>query len=833
MEDPIRRGTARGNAERAGLRPRTLVSALIIDVKYALRGLRRSPRDTWIAVATLALGIGASTAMFSAVNHVLWRPFPFRDEARLIRLREMSVDTNGHAHPYNMSSRAFLAVRAKAGDVLDGLVAMSGQNMTLLGGDVAERVSVVLQSEGFENTLDVKPVLGRALTIDEERRGIDSGVALVSHAMWQSRFGGMPSVLGTTVRLDDRAFTIVGVMPPQYAFPYLAQFWIPWRLDTADQSRDFAVWGHLRRGVTDRQLRESMDRVAAGLRRDYAALPPTYSLEIRSIRENLMGDQQRPLVALSESVTLMLLLASVNVATLLLARSVARRREFAIRLALGQSHVRAVGQQFVESATLAAIGCAGGLILTMWVATVTARLVPTVLTGQLGLTTPEIDWRVAMFAVAASLISATVAGVMPAVATWQTPPRAVLNDGTRTMSIGRRQGALLGVLIVVETALTVVLMATGGLVIRNFVRLQARPLGFDPHGLLAIELTPPPERYGSPDKRSALARDVVAAARNVAGATRAAITTVNPLGGGTWAAPMLSEDAARRSPDAAFNANYRLVSPGLFSTMGIALQRGRDFSGFDRRESERVVIVSARLANRVWPNQDAIGRRIRFARPDAAWLRVVGIVDNVDDAHDPGVPTETVYVPYEQAAQSAAAEHLYIMVRVNRDPLSVVTDVRRAIASLDQELAPYAPVAMDTYRSEALVRERVSAGLMIGFCAFGLLLGALGVYGVISLTVAERSPEFGVRVALGARMWDVVRLAVGRTMMRVVAGICVGTVAALGLNRVVAGLLADGGAVDARMITAAATLITVAALAACAAPAIAIGRLNPVAVLRN
>ena len=815
------------------MRFRSMLSALIIDIKFALRGLRRSPRDTWIAIATFALGIGASTAMFSAVNHVLWRPFPFRDEARLIRLREMIVDAIGHASPYNMSSRAILAVRANASDVLDGLVAMSGQNMTLVGGEVAERVSVVLQSEGFENTLDVQPVLGRALTIDEERRGIDSGVALVSHAMWQSRFGGAPSVLGTTVRLDDRTFAIVGVMPPQYAFPYFAQFWVPWRLDAADRSRDFAVWGHLRGGVTDRQLRESMDRVAAGIRRDSAALPATYSLEIRSIRENLMGDQHRPLVALSESVTLMLLLASVNVATLLLARSVARRREFAIRLALGQSHLRAVGQLFVESAMLAAIGCAGGLILTTWVATVTARLVPTVLTGQLGLTTPEIDWRVAMFAVAGSLVSATVAGVMPAVATWRTPPRAILNDGTRTMSIGRRQGALLGVLIVVETALTVVLLATGGLVIRNFVRLQTRPLGFDPHGLLAIELTPPPERYDSPDKRSALARDIVAAVINVAGATRAAITTVNPLGGGTWAAPVVSEDDARRIPDAAFNANFRLVSPGLFSTMGIALQRGRDFSAFDRRESERVVIVSARLASQVWPNQDAIGRRVRFGRADAAWLRVVGIVDNVDDAHDPGVPTETVYLPYEQMAQSAAAEHFYIMVRTNRGVLSIVNDVRRAIAAVDEGLAPYAPVAMDTYRSEALVRERVSAGLMIGFSAFGLVLGALGVYGVISLTVAERSPEFGVRVALGARMWHVVGLAVGRSMMLVVAGICAGTAAALGLNRVVAGLLADGGAVDVPMVAAAATLITVAALAACAAPAIALGRLNPVTVLRN
>jgi putative ABC transport system permease protein len=810
-----------------------MLATFFQDLKHAQRVLRRSPRDTGIAVAILSLGIGANTAMFSAVNHVLRRPFPFRGEARLVRLREMTVDTTGQPHPYNVSSRTLAGIREQATDVLDGLVGMSSQDMTLFGTGLPERVSVVFQTEGFEDTLHVKPVLGRALTREEERRGLDAGVALVSHAFWQSHFGGASSTLGAAVRLGDRTLTIVGIMPPQYAFPYEAQFWAPWRPDPADTSTEFAVWGHMRPGVTPAQLRQAMDRVAAAVRRENPALLPTYGIEIMTIRENLMGNQQRPLVAVAEIVMLMLLIASVNVATLLLARSVSRRREFAIRAALGQSRARNASQLFAESLTLASFGCAAGLLVTTWLAPVTAALVPRVLSAQLGLVTPRTDWRVAAFAAVTTLTSAVIAAVVPLAGTWRTDPQRVLSDGSRSATVGRRHQALLGAMIVAETALTVVLLAGGGLVIRNFVRLQSHPLGFDAHGLLAIELTPPLDRYPGGDQRAALVRDVVAALSSTSGVGSAAVTTVNPLGGGTWVAPVVSEDDVRQRPGTIFAVNHRLISPALFQTMGVPLLRGRDFSAFDRAGAQPVAIVSDSLARRLWPDSDPIGRRIRLARPNTPWLTVVGIVDNVYDAHDADSPKDTWYLPYEQFAATPAAEHIYLMVRDGDAPLAIVDEVRRAVARVDPDLALYKPAAMDAYFSESIARERVSATLMVGFGAFGLLLASLGAYGVMALTVAQRVPEFGIRVALGASPADLVPLAVTRGLALVAAGLAAGALIALALNRALNGLLSDGGAIDMSMLATAATLILLAALAACVLPALSISRLDPVDALRN
>jgi putative ABC transport system permease protein len=810
-----------------------MLSTFLQDLKHAVRVLRRAPRDTGIAVAILSLGIGANTAMFSAVNHVLRRPFPFRDEARLVRLREMTVDTTGQPHPYNVSSRTLAGIRAQATDVLDGLVGMSAQDMTLFGTGLPERVSVVFQTEGFEDTLDVSPVFGRALTREEEHRGLDAGVVLVSHAFWQSHFGGVSSTLGSAVRLGDRTLTIVGIMPPQYAFPYDAQFWVPWRPDPADTSTEFAVWGHVRPGVTPAQLRHAMDRVAAGVRRENPALLPTYGIEITTIRDNLMGDQQRPLVAVAEVVTLMLLIASVNVATLLLARSVARRREFAIRAALGQSRARNASQLFAESLALASFGCAAGLLVTTWLAPVTAALVPRVLSAQLGLVTPRTDWRVAAFAAVTTLTSAVIATVVPLAGMWRTDPQRVLSDGSRSATVGRRHQALLGTMIVAETALTVVLLAGGGLVIRNFMRLQSHPLGFDAHGLLAIELTPPLDRYPGGDQRATLVRDVVAALSSTSGVASTGVTTVNPLGGGTWVAPVESEDDVRQRPGTIFAVNHRLISPGLFQTMGVPLLRGRDFSAFDRADGQRVAIVSDSLARRLWPGVDPIGRRIRLARPNTPWLTVVGIVDNVYDAHDADSPRDTWYLPYEQSASTAAAEHIYLMVRDGDAPLAIVDEVRRAVARVDPDLAPYKPVAMDAYFSDSIARERVSATLMLAFGAFGLLLASLGVYGVMALTVAQRIPEFGIRVALGASPADLVPLAITRGLALVAGGLAAGAAIALALNRLLNGLLSEGDAIDVPMLAAAATLILLAAVAACALPALSISRLDPVEALRN
>jgi len=785
-----------------------MLSGFLQDLRFAFRLLRRSPRDTFIAAAIFGLGVGANTAMFSAVNHVLWRPFPFPDEARLVRLREMVTSADGTMYPFNMSSAAILAFRRGASDVFTDVVAMSGQNMALAGTDAAERVSVVLQTEGYEGTLGVKPAAGRSLTADELRRGVDAGVALMSHATWETRFGKSDAAIGSSVRLDDRTFTIVGVMPPQYAFPYDAQFWIPWRLDATD-------------------------RIAAQIRRDRPDLPSGYGIEIRTLRENLLGDQERPLLAVTEIVAFMLLIGAVNVATLLLARAVARWREFAVRAAIGQSRGRLIGQLLAEAIALASLGCVAGLLLAGWLAPLTTSFVPRVLSGQLGLSSPHTDWRVAIFAVGMSVASAIVAGMLPGIATLRADPQLALAGGGRTLSGGRASRRMLGALIVAETALTLILLAGAGLIIRNFIRLQSQPLGFEARGLLAIELTPEPSAYGDAVRRAGLMRRLVDELSTVPGVSSAGITTVNPLGGGTWGATIVSDEMLARDPNAVLHVNHRLVTAGLLKTMGTPIVGGRDFSNADRSGTQPVAIVSELLARRLWPNQDAVGRRLRIVRAGSPWVTVVGVAGNVSDAHDPGVPAETWYLPYEQYAETAAAEHVYMMVRDGADPTALVASVRRAVARVDRTLAPYGPVAMDAYRTESIARERASAAFMSGFGVFGLLLAALGVYGVMALSVAQRRVEFGIRMALGARPADILPLVLRRSLALVAGGIVVGIAVAAGLNRMIAGLLTAAVGIDVATLSVAAALILVTALVACLVPALAAQRLDPVAALKQ
>ncbi|HYM25802.1 MAG TPA: ABC transporter permease, partial [Vicinamibacterales bacterium] len=623
------------------------------DFKYAVRTLQRSPRNTAIAAAILALAIGINTAMFSGINHVLLRPLPFPDADRLVRLRDEITDANGLRHPFNMSSRSF-TIASNAADAFDEVVAMSGENMTLVaqsGGELPERVSVVRQSAGVDRVLGVHPAMGRTFSAAEEAEGEHSGVALVSHSLWQTRLGGTDAVLGSRIQLDDRAFTVVGVMPPAYAFPYHAQVWIPFTVDPADQSRDFAVWAHLKPGVTERQMGESLDRTAARVRQAQTT-GGTYRIEVMTLRDNLIGSQDAPLRALSAIVAFLLLIACVNVATLLLASAVSRRREFAIRAALGASRARQIRQVFFETLLLAAMGCLAGVLLAAWIAPLTARLMPAVFVEELGLVQPHTDWRVAAFAAAAGVFSALLAALLPAFGASLTEPQSAILEQTRSATMGRSGRRLLGALVIAEGAFTVVLLAGAGLVVNNFVRLQAEPLGFDAKRLLTAELVPPEARYAAGPPRAQLLPAILERVRAEPGVGRAAATTVNPLGGGTWGAPVITEEAEARDPGAAVNVNHRLITPGLFATMGIPLLRGRDFTPQDRRGSPMVVIVSERMAHRLWPNQDPIGRRIRIARAGQPWLTVVGVAGDVADSHFPEVPKETWYVPYDQHAQT-------------------------------------------------------------------------------------------------------------------------------------------------------------------------------------
>jgi putative ABC transport system permease protein len=454
-----------------------------------------------------------------------------------------------------------------------------------------------------------------------------------------------------------------------------------------------------------------------------------------------------------------------------------------------------------------------------------------VLSEQLGLATLHTDWSVAAFAVAVSVVSAVVAGVAPALGSWRTDPRAVLTEGGRSIGggTGRR---LFASLVVGEIALTLTLVAGAGLMVENFLRLQSMPLGFDARGLLAIELTPDTNRYAAGAPRASLIRRIVDATSSAPGVVSAAVTTVNPLGGGTWGAPVVTERAAAHDPNAAVNVNHRLITPTLFETMGIRLLKGRAFTDQDRAGGQMVAIVSDRMARRLWPDEHPIGQRIRIARPDRPWLTVVGIAADVSDSHDPGVPLETWYLPYDQQADTPAAEHVYIMVRSHGDPLTMVPSVQRAIARVDPTLASYKPVAMDQYRSESINRERVSAAFILAFGAFGLLLAGLGVYGVMTFSVAQRTAEFGVRLALGARMADILPLVLKRSAVLVGSGLAIGTGAAIALNRVLASVLTEVSALDLVSLTGAALCIAVTAGVACVLPALAAGRLDPTQALK-
>jgi putative ABC transport system permease protein len=808
-----------------------MLETLAYHLRYACRVLRRAPRNTAIAVSILGLGIGANTAMFSAINHVLLRPLPFADPDRLIRVRDAVAGADGQVHAFNMSSRHVIALR-DLNQVFDGIVAFSGDNLALEGGELPERVSVVLQTAGMGRTLGVRPVLGRGFTDDEEQNGIASGVVLISHALWQTHFGRASTAIGATLRVDGRPYTVIGVMPPQYSFPYDAQLWLPHALDATDTLRDFAVFCHLRPGITLRQAHDSLLSTAAVVRQQTTESLPNFSFETMTIRDNLVGTQDAPLRALTNIVAFLLLIACVNVATLLLARSVSRRREFAIRSVLGAAQSRHVRQLLAESLVLGALGCGLGLLLAAWLSPLTSTLVPSVLSSQLGLAVPRTDWRVTTFAITVSLVSAIVAGVVPAFGSWRAQPQLALGDGGRTTSGGPGGRRLLAMLIVAETALTLVLLAGAGLVIRNFVRLQRLPLGFNAAGLLTVELTPSATAYPAGDARSELVRVLVARIRAAPGVVAAGITTVNPLGGGTWGAPAISEEAAARDPNAALNVNHRLVTPGLLETMGIRLVRGRVFSDQDREGSQPVVIVSDRLARRFWPGADALGKRIRVARPDRPWLTVVGIAADVSDSHDPGVPLETWYVPFAQNATTSAAEHFYVMVRATSDPLALVPTVLRAIVAVDKTLAPYAPAAMDRYYSESLSRERIGAVFMLGFGAFGLALAALGVYGVMAFSVAQRTMEIGIRMALGAGAGEILPLVLRRGVTLVAIGIAAGVLGAIGLTRALASWLTEVGMVDGAVLAGASALIAVAAVSACLVPALAATRLDPVTALK-
>lgn len=803
---------------------------MINDFRFAFRKLWKSPGFTFVAVLTLALGMGANTAIFTVFDAVLLRPLPFVRPEQLLRIYTAGPEIDrGPVSPAN-----FLDWKEQ-NHVFQQIAAYSGNDYTLLGRDLPERLLGARVSAGFFELLGVQPSLGRFFREEEDADGRNQ-VVVLNHEFWETRFGARRDIIGQTLTLNDKSFTVVGVMPTGFTYPSpKIQFWTPMAFSPAEKvMRDtnfLSVVARLTEGVTLERASTQMNLLARQIAQQHPELNTGERLELVSLSEATVGDIRSILWVLLGAVGLVLLICCANVANLLLARAAQRQKEIALRSALGATRTRLVRQLLIESLLLALFGGALGCVFARWGIDLLLVLKPENLPR---LDQVRIDWAVLAFTGCISVATGLVFGLVPALQATNPDLNDMLKEGDRGGTGGPARHRVRDLLIVSEVALSLVLLVGAGLLIRSFVRLLAVDPGFRPEHVLAVSIPLPVSRYPAPAQEAAFFRRLLERVRELPGVRSAGAVTDVPLFGGS-STGFDVEGRSLAQPNERPMTEFRSASSGYFQTMGIDLVAGRTFTPDDKADAPAVALINETLARRYFGKENPLGKRIGLSRP-TDWREIVGVVR---DVRNYGLAEEVkpeCYLPYLQNAPNylaGSASWMVMVVRTESEPLDYVVAIKGALHKIDpdQPIASIRP--MTAYLVQSVAQRRFNMLLLAVFAGLALVLAAVGIYGVISYSVAQREREVGIRMALGAQARDVLALIVRQGMGPALLGLLAGVLVAAAMTRFMRNLLFQVNAIDPLVFGAVAVVLTLVAALACLIPARRATRVDPAVALRS
>jgi putative ABC transport system permease protein len=807
-----------------------MMNTLPQDLRHGARMLLKKRGFTVVAVITLGLGIGANTMMFSVINAVLLRPLPFKDPERLVHLDENApkagLETAGLSFPdfsdWRSRSRSF-----------EQMALYEEGSYTLAGGaatETAERVNGARVTASLFPLLGVEAAQGRHFLEEEDRPGA-AQVAIIGYGLWRRRFGGDPGIIGRAVRIDGGSVTVVGVMPAGFGFPIKAEIWKPMAavFDEKDRGHHFAYGiGRLRSGVTIEAARAEIGKTAAAVAREHPKTNDGFEGVVEPWREAVLEGAGDLLWLLLGAVGFVLLIACGNVANLLLTAGASREGEMAVRSALGASRSALMRQMLVESLLLASVGGALGLLIALWGADGMAAVIPENLPAWMEV---SIDWRVLAFTLGATTATAVLCGVAPGWQASKTDLMSVMKDGARGAG-GMRKQRLRNLLAIGEVALAMTLLIGAGLMMKSFIRVRQINLGFNAEQVMTAKVSLPETQYSEPARRNNFHRRLLERLATLPGVESAALTSSLPLleedifGSGFYAEGKPKPQNTSEVPIALQSA----VSPGYFRTMGMRLVKGRDFNESDVEGKEKVVIVDETIARRIFADEDPIGRRITFGGSNSGpqWLTVIGVVGAVRHYGLKREARMQAYQPFQQASSA----NMTIVARATGDTASLTAAMRNEVAALDKDLPLYAPRPMTEVVAIAMWDDKYFGILFGVFASLALCLAAVGIYGVISFSVAQRTREIGLRVALGARTGDVMRMIIRQGLALAGLGAAVGLGGAALATRLMKSLLFNVSATDPATFTLLPLSLLAVALAACWIPARRAAKVDPMVALR-